>query len=58
MTTNIDIKSHPSNLQELIKVMRVYADDGLKALIEAKSKKAKNFLGEIIIINGKYQKLF
>lgn len=44
---------YPENqdLQELIKVMRVYAEDGLKALTEAKSKKAnrkKNYKVAIV----------
>lgn len=45
---------YPENqdLQELIKVMRVYADDGLKALIEAKSKKASRRKNYKIAIVG------
>jgi hypothetical protein len=45
---------YPQNqdLQELIKVMRVYADDGLKALIEAKSKKANKRKNYKIAIVG------
>jgi hypothetical protein len=46
---------YPDNqdLQELIKVMRVYADDGLKSITEAKNKKAnrkKNY--KIAIVGG------
>lgn len=45
---------YPKNqdLQELIKVMRVYADDGLKALIETKSKKASRRKNYKIAIVG------
>ena len=45
---------YPQNqdLQELIKVMRVYADDGLKALIEAKSKKTSRRKNYKIAILG------
>jgi hypothetical protein len=47
-------KLYPKNqdLQELIKVMRVYADDGLKALIDAKSKKANRRKNYKIAIVG------
>ena len=45
---------YPKNqdLQELIKVMRVYAEDGLKALMEAKSKKANRRKNYRIAIVG------
>jgi len=47
-------KLYPKNqdLQELIKVMRVYADDGLKALTDAKSKKANRRKNYKIAIVG------
>jgi hypothetical protein len=47
-------KLYPENkdLQELIKVMQVYAEDGLKALIEAKSKKANRRKNYKIAIVG------
>ena len=45
---------YPENqdLQELIKVMRVYADDGLKVLIEVKNKKASRRKNYKIAIVG------
>jgi hypothetical protein len=45
---------YPKNqdLQELIKVMRVYADDGLKAITEAKNKKANRKKNYRIAIVG------